>query len=53
MLPPAPDGIFYRIVTWDRAAEALTPVISPEGRFHHDAQPRFMSRPAPIGPAMR
>ncbi len=32
------DGLFYRIVPQDRAASALDPAISPEGRFHHDAQ---------------
>lgn len=41
------DGHFYRIMTRDRAAEALCPAISPEGRFHHDAQPTLYvsSRP--------
>jgi len=36
---PALDGLFYRIVPQARAAKALAPAISPEGRFHHDAQP--------------
>jgi len=35
---PALDGLFYRIVPQARAAQALAPAISPEGRFHHDAQ---------------
>lgn len=41
------DGLFYRIVTQDRAAQALSPAISPEGRFHHSAQPTLYvsSRP--------
>ena len=41
------DGRFYRIVPQDRAAEALAPAISPEGRFHHDGQPTLYvsSRP--------
>ena len=33
------DGLFYRIVPADRAEQALAPAISPEGRFHHSAQP--------------
>jgi RES domain len=44
---PTLDGLFYRIVSQDRAARALDPAISPEGRFHHDAQPTLYvsSRP--------
>jgi len=44
---PALDGLFYRIVPQARAAKALAPAISPEGRFHHDAQPSLYlsSRP--------
>lgn len=40
-------GLFYRIVPGDRATQALTPAISPEGRFHHDGQPTLYvsSRP--------
>jgi hypothetical protein len=41
------DGLFYRIVPADRAARALDPAISPEGRFHHSGQPTLYvsSRP--------
>lgn len=41
------DGLFYRIVPKSRAGQALDPAISPEGRFHHDAQPTLYvsSRP--------
>jgi len=41
------SGLFYRIVTEDRQPFALHPAISPEGRFHHDAQPTLYvsSRP--------
>jgi RES domain-containing protein len=44
---PALDGLFYRIVPQDRAATALAPAISPEGRFHHSGQPTLYvsSRP--------
>jgi RES domain-containing protein len=44
---PTLDGLFYRIVSQDRAARVLDPAISPEGRFHHDAQPALYvsSRP--------
>jgi RES domain len=41
------DGLFYRIVPRDRAAEALAPAVSPEGRFHHDAQPTLYVSPRP------
>ena len=41
------DGLFYRIVPADRAAKALDPAISPEGRFHHDAQPTLYVSPRP------
>ena len=41
------DGLFYRIVPRDRAAQALAPAISPEGRFHHDAQPSLYVSPHP------
>jgi RES domain len=41
------DGLFYRIVPKDRAAQALAPAISPEGRFHHDAQPSLYVSPRP------
>lgn len=41
------DGLFYRIVPADRADHALSPAISPEGRFHHSGQPALYvsSRP--------
>lgn len=41
------NGLFYRIVPRIRRAQALAPAISPEGRFHHDAQPSLYvsSRP--------
>ena len=44
---PALDGLFYRIVPKARAAQALTPATSPEGRFHHGSQPSLYvsSRP--------
>jgi len=40
-------GRFYRIVAADRADRALSPALSPEGRFHHDGQPALYmsSRP--------
>ena len=41
------DGLFYRIVPQDRAAQALAPAVSPEGRFHHDAQPTLYVSPRP------
>jgi hypothetical protein len=41
------DGLFYRIVPGDRAAQALAPAISPEGRFHHEAQPSLYVSPRP------
>jgi RES domain len=41
------DGFFYRIVTQDRADQALAPAIHPEGRFHHDAQPALYVSPRP------
>lgn len=41
------DGLFYRIVPRDRAAQALAPAISPEGRFHHDTQPSLYVSPHP------
>jgi RES domain len=41
------DGLFYRIVPQDRAAQALALAISPEGRFHHDAQPTLYASPRP------
>jgi hypothetical protein len=41
------SGLFYRIVPADRAAKALEPAISPEGRFHHDAQPTLYVSPRP------
>lgn len=39
------NGRFYRIVPQDRAAQALSPAISPEGRFHHDNQPTLYVSP--------
>jgi RES domain-containing protein len=47
MTLPTLDGLFYRIVPTDRAAQALAPAISPEGRFHHSGQPTLYvsSRP--------
>jgi RES domain-containing protein len=41
------DGLFFRIVPAERAAGALDPAISPEGRFHHSGQPTLYvsSRP--------
>lgn len=41
------DGIFYRIVPKARADQALASAVTPEGRFHHDAQPALYmsSRP--------
>ncbi len=44
---PRLDGPFYRIVPQPRAAQALAPAISPEGRFHHDAQPSLYVSPRP------
>lgn len=44
---PTLDGLFYRIVPRDRAAQALSPAISSEGRFHHDAQPSLYVSPRP------
>ena len=41
------DGLFYRIVPADRAEQALAPAISPEGRFHHSAQPTLYVSPRP------
>lgn len=41
------DGHFYRVVPQDRAAQALAPAISPEGRFHHDDQPTLYVSPRP------
>lgn len=41
------DGLFYRIVPADRAARALDPAISPEGRFHHSGQPTLYVSPRP------
>jgi hypothetical protein len=41
------DGLFYRIVPLARAAEALFPAVSPEGRFHHSAQPTLYVSPRP------
>jgi RES domain len=41
------DGLFYRIVPADRAASALDPAISPEGRFHHSVQPTLYVSPRP------
>ena len=41
------DGLFYRIVPASRAADALAPAISAEGRFHQSGQPTLYvsSRP--------
>ena len=44
---PALDGLFYRIVPRDRATQALGPAVSPEGRFHHHAQPTLYVSPRP------
>lgn len=41
------DGLFYRIVPADRAADALAPAISPEGRFHHSGQHALYVSPRP------
>ncbi|MBL9063975.1 RES family NAD+ phosphorylase [Tabrizicola sp.] len=41
------DGLFYRIVPTARAAHALAPATSPEGRFHHDAQPSLCASSRP------
>ena len=41
------SGLFYRIVPAARAARALGPAISPEGRFHHDSQPTLYVSPRP------
>lgn len=44
---PRHSGLFHRIVPAARAAEALAPAISPEGRFHHDSQPALYVSPRP------
>ena len=41
------SGLFYRIVPETRAAQALCPAISSEGRFHHDNQPTLYVSPRP------
>lgn len=41
------DGRFYRIVPASRAADALAPALSPEGRFHHSGQPTLYVSPRP------
>jgi RES domain-containing protein len=42
-----PSGLFYRIVPASRSDQALAPAVSPEGRFHHNAEPALYvsSRP--------
>lgn len=44
---PRHSDYFHRIVPAARAAEALAPAISPEGRFHHDSQPALYVSPRP------